>query len=185
MTFDAAVMEAATAALPFLPRGKGALILILGGLAMLAVSLLSARFSSGRVRLIPAATSTQGYRVGQPPAHTMATQTAARRHTRAVASAATVHLPAWVAGIEGQVERMQLGQGHVVRADADHCVVELAGCGSCRTRRRGAPRGCAEERRSIEQAVAVRAPWARVTEVACDAAGDGSCTFEIVRGRPV
>lgn len=40
------------AALPFLPPGKGALILILGGLAVLPVSLLLSRTASGTQRWI-------------------------------------------------------------------------------------------------------------------------------------
>lgn len=40
------------AALPFLPAGKGALILILGGLALLPVSLLWSRTSAGAQRWI-------------------------------------------------------------------------------------------------------------------------------------
>lgn len=45
-------MADGVAALPFLPAGKGALILILGGLALLPASLLWSRTSSGTQRWI-------------------------------------------------------------------------------------------------------------------------------------
>jgi hypothetical protein len=46
------VLAAGLAALPFLPHGQGALILILGGLAVLPFSLLLSRASSGTQRWV-------------------------------------------------------------------------------------------------------------------------------------
>lgn len=47
-----ALLADALAALPFLPHGKGALILILGGLAVLPASLLWSRASAGTQRWV-------------------------------------------------------------------------------------------------------------------------------------
>ena len=126
------------AVLPFLPSGKGALILILGGLAVLPASLLWSRASSGTQR--------------------------------------------WIAGLEQSAVRLGLGPCRVVSANVTSCVVLLTACPTCRTQGRHA-HPCSREQQGLLQAVAGRAPAARVIEVSCNPRGRGSCTFVVHRGR--
>ena len=126
------------AALPFLPSGKGALILILGGLAVLPASLLWSRASSGTQR--------------------------------------------WVAGLEQAGLRLGLGPCRVVSASVSSCVVLLSACPTCQGRGHD-PGPCSREQLRLLEAVAQRAPGARVVEVSCNPRGRGSCTFVVHRGR--
>lgn len=126
------------AVLPFLPSGKGALILILGGLAVLPASLLWSRVSSGTQR--------------------------------------------WIAGLEQSAIRLGLGPCRVVSANVKSCVVLLTACPTCRGQGRHA-HPCSREQRALLQAVAPRAPGARVVEVSCNPRGRGACTFVVHRGR--
>ena len=121
------------AMLPFLPSGRGALILMFGGLAMLPLSLL-------------------GSRIAAP----------------------------WTSRVARDAARLGLGPCRVLARDRQRCLVALAACPTCIERGRGP---CERERRALQLAIHNRAPQALVVEVSCNGARQGTCTFEIRRGR--
>ncbi|MES2154724.1 MAG: hypothetical protein V4510_06265 [bacterium] len=171
------------AAIPFLPAGKGALILILGGLAMLTVCVLFARFHAG-----PQAAhdqSGQARMASPPPRRNARPQGATVRRVAPTAplppSPATPGVvPRWVAGLERAAAVMHLGAGRIVSADDDRCLFLLSGCGSCRMGRKGG-HGCDRERKAIGRALRSQAPRVHVSEASCNASGAGACSFEIRR----
>lgn len=146
-------------ALPFLPAGRGALILILGGLVVLPLSLLLS--GPGKTAVVPAN--------GRPrPAH---------------ASPARASAPAgrpqgargWVGtGLERAL-RQAVGWTELLEAAPGHYVVRLGRCGSCAAR---AP-ACETERSALEGAVGPYLRGARVAESACVQWGGRGCTFDI------
>ncbi len=181
VTYDVAGgMQGALAAVPFLPNGKGALILILGGLAMLAFSLFIARLSSGPVP--PSTFGLVAQRRSNVAPVVFRAITGPKTDEQNVGTATEISPPGaeWVAGLEASVERLRLGRGRILRTDSDRCLFFLADCKTCRNRRAG-EHGCDRERKLIEGAVRRVASRARVTEMSCDSSGQGACTFEIFR----
>ena len=162
----AAIPGLAAAGLRSLPPGKGALILILGGLVVLGLVLLFVRFGSASAHEAPR---------GHPrsEARSFVATLQGPKAFRAV--------PHWVSGLDGELDRRHLGHGRLLLADAGRCVIQLEGCASCRTAG-SRMHACERERSAIEALVRAGAPGARVSEIACDVAGQGRCTFEIFRG---
>lgn len=167
---------------PFLPAGKGALILMLGGLAMLTFCLLFARFSSAHAPPVMG-NSAQANRNARRPKAAAAAPVVFRPTSAPVAPSAAVGNTSgaeWVAGLERAIELMHLGRGRILSADADRCAFFLSACGSCRRGSKGV-RGCERERKAIERALRAQAPRVHVSEVACNPSGQGACSFDIRR----
>ena len=195
------------AVLPFLPPGRGALILIFGGLMVLPVSLLMSRIGSragAGLQFVPVPADPA------PPAHptrTGHTGVAAHAGYRAMhavpapvphappashdgghrSATSTAHglaqrpplAPAlWGGtGLERAL-RVAVGATQLVSATPGHYVVRLQRCESCARRLAG----CEAERSAIERAVAAYLPHPRVTERVCAQRERQSCTFDIRRG---
>jgi hypothetical protein len=88
----------------------------------------------------------------------------------------------WVANLERDAFRLGLGGCRILSADAHRCLVALTACPTCRFKgSSGGP--CVRERQALKEAMRARAPRAKVSEVVCQPAGAGGCTFEIRRGR--
>lgn len=81
-------------------------------------------------------------------------------------------------------ERLGLGQAHVVSVEPRRQVVRLASCQTCRLRPApgAGPPECAFELGFLQGAVASTDPDATVQEVFCALASDGACEFEIRTG---
>jgi hypothetical protein len=146
LTAEAFVLQV----LPFLPPGRGALILILGGLLVLPVSLLMSRVGS---------------RSGQAVAPLAFIPVAAPPAARPWAGT----------GIERAI-RQAVGGTQLLSAAPGHYVVQLNRCDSCIRR---VP-GCGHERDAIERAVAPYLAAARVSERLCaQERRRAACTFDI------
>ena len=146
------------AALPFLPAGKGGLILILGGLSVLATALFWAIFRDDR-RSGPGAVG----RARDPDAWTDGD---------------------WVGMLQGRARQAGVGNVRLLAHGSRGCRILVEGCASCRRGRRGpGRRRCVGVRRWLEAVVRTFARRARVLEVSCNAGGRGACAFEIDLGR--
>lgn len=144
------------AALPFLPAGKGGLILILGGLSVLATALFWSMMQGDR-RVGPGAVD----RVRRPDSWTDGD---------------------WATLLQGRAKRADLGAIRLLAHGSRGCRILVQDCASCRTG--WVPRrGCVEVRRWLESVVRVFARRARVVEVSCNAGGHHACAFEIDLGR--
>jgi hypothetical protein len=169
-------------ALPFLPAGRGALILILGGLLVLPIALL---FSRGGPRprpemaFVPMARPHPPARPAQqaPPTYP-AQPTHLAQPAQPVQPAPQPAVPqgrGWAGtGLERAL-RQAVGWTELVAAEPGRYLVRLGHCGSCA---RGAP-ACVEERGALERAVQPYLRHAQVAEQACAQAGGRACTFEI------
>jgi hypothetical protein len=158
------------ALLPFLPAGRGALILIFGGLLVLPLSLL---MSGAPRRPAPA----------QP---ILFTPTAAPAPPIPPATSPSVALPVPVAfpasprpwagtGLERAIRRA-VGATQLLAAAPGHYVVRLGRCDSCNRRLAG----CERERAALARAVAPYLQQAQVAERACAQRGRREpCTFDI------
>lgn len=171
------ILSAVFAATPFLPRGKGALILMLGGMLVLTFSLLWSF-------IVPRRPGVQPLRSG-----TRIIPSAARGQTflkpQASPSKASVFLDAgayWIRSILSTAARAGLGRPELLHSEPLRHVIRLYNCRSCVERRRGV--GCEHERRTLEQVMQAFAPRGRVVELSCNAGNPVSCTFELRPGRP-
>jgi hypothetical protein len=175
------------AVLPFLPAGRGALILILGGLLVLPVSLLMSR-----VGLRPLSASLQSVQVagtagggsglgastvvpaafidvtGQVPYHGAGAHAPARPMPPRVATG-------WSGSAMEHSLRQAVGGTQLVWAAPGHYVVRLGRCNSCARRLAG----CEGERAAIERTMGQFLRSVRVLERTCGQRQRGGCTFEI------
>lgn len=198
-------VEPILASAPFLPAGKGALILALGGLSMLAITaVLSWALSGPPANAVPGVTFRAHAQRRKPaPARVRAVASPkrvpspTRRSTgrrRKPVFARVMPAPAtptatgplrapgtdWIQGIERAVDTMRLGRARVTVADAARCVLLLDDCQSCLRSRKG-KNGCEKERAAIQRAAQRRTPRASVHEKACEPGRNGMCIFEIFR----
>lgn len=172
------VLAGVFGAIPFLPRGKGALILIFGGMAVLTFSLLWSSVLHRRSAAI------------EPDVQ----DTTSTRPTRGSLSIRLAETPppplgvppdtrvAWLRTVMATAARAGLGQAELVQSESLRHVVLLTNCRACRGRRRGS--GCEHERRLLEQIMRTFAPQGRVVELTCNAGRRGACTFELRSGAP-
>lgn len=169
----------------FLPTGKGALILILGGLVMLAVTAILARVMAGPPAP-PAPSRTDRTAVvrrkpSRPRSRPPSTGRAgAGASTRKPGASTRKRGAQWADGLERAVQAKHRGAGRVTSADRTRCFFVLDDCRSCRHHRKRRD-GCERERASIQKAVQGLAPRARVVEKSCNPARKGVCIFEIRR----
>jgi hypothetical protein len=189
MLRDPTALPHVLAAAPFLPPGEGAQILMLGGLAMLAVAGLAGRFAPvpSSYDAVPSAARGQrrraaGERPPRPARRSLAPERAPDHGMTAASPDPDRGMTAWVDGLGARAAELGLGKGRFLQANERQCVFFLSGCKTCRTRRPGT-HGCEATRRSIERLVLKDAPRAKVKETACGAISHGACTFEIRRTR--
>lgn len=168
------ILLALLGAFSFLPRGKGALILILGGMVVLTFSLLLSSFV--RRRSADDMEGRSGSRKARPARNSFA--------TRPVAPAAGgISSPApepWMRAVMATASRAGLGRPELLESEPLRHVVFLADCRACRGRRRGS--GCEHERSILERVMRTFAPQGRVVELTCNADRRGGCTFELRPG---
>lgn len=174
--------------LPFLPPGRGALILILGGLIVLPFSLLMSRVGAAR------ATSAHGggsqsiltpYYAASGPQQSMAMRERQDAHAvsdrqgwQPVAFHESPQPQArpWQGTAMERALRIAVGATQLVAATPGHYVVRLGRCDSCARRLAG----CGRERGAIELAMTPYLRQVRVTETLCSQRQRrASCTFEI------
>lgn len=165
-----AAADSTVAALPFLPRGKGALILILGGMAVLVVSLL---WSS----LVPRSAGVRGRASSR--AHAFFAPASAPP-SRAPAMTPSQSVPPWIAGVIELANREGLGRAALIMDGEARPVLRLSNCRTCQ--RRGTALGCEHERVTLERLVRTFMASGRVLEVSCNADRRGTCTFELHTG---
>jgi hypothetical protein len=180
--------------LPFLPPGRGALILMLGGLVVLPVSLLMSRIGARPVKAQPRHAPLEFVAVPAAPAAQAAqwqpVELQAHPAQAAPVAQATQALPPHVAhhavqarpwggtGLERAI-RQAVGGTHLLLAEPGRYVVRLGRCDSCARHLHA----CEAERAALQQAVAAYLRDPHVAEVACGRLDRRTtCTFDI-RGR--
>lgn len=152
------------AAPPFLPPGRGGLILIMGGLAMLAVALFSLSVSP---RSYPGFVHT--------PRAVFATAMSASSRTSASQPAVQ-----WPQYVQNAAVSEGLGQPLVLAVQGTRCTLLIEHCRSCRRRKRH----CTRERRALQRAARRLSRHAEVREVSCNIDRRHACAFELrMRGR--
>lgn len=161
---------------PFLPHGKGALILILGGMVVLCFSLLWSFLTPARRGPFPARPSSGRVVSGAHPGRALATPPPASPVAVAVAYQGTP----WIRAVLATAGRAGLGRAELRLSGPGRHVIVLSNCRSCRGRRRGF--GCEHERGMLEHVMRAFAPHGRVVETACNSASTGACTFELRPG---
>jgi len=158
---------------PFLPLGKGALILIFGGALMITVSFVwigirphSRVILEADLEPRPHVSFTSMVLEPRPP-----------RPIKAPAADAS-----WSASFQERAMTIGLPHMEVVTAGPDRCVMIVRHCPSCE---RLGPHegGCENERARLERVAHVDIPDAFVTEVTCDLMHSGACVFQVRRGR--
>lgn len=169
------LLDLPVAARPFLPAGRGGLILILGGLNMVVVALLLLLASSPSRAPAPVGMSGARRRQVAPRPRGGPAGGGARRSAPSM-DERTRRL------VQGAMHR-QIGSPHVLVAARDRCTLRLHGCRGCESR--GAAHGCARERTALQEIGYGIAPGTRVREFACRGRGDDGCWFEVTwGGRP-
>lgn len=172
-----------------LPMGKGALILVFGGLFALASSLFLAMFSP---RPQPAGAP---HRAGAQEVRFTSASTAAvqdrprtqgrgrgrgRPRPRPMASSGRP----WHDTLSEETRRCGYGQAEIVASGGGIWRIRLTACRSCRTRTvRSSREGCRSERRTIERVVRDVMPKAEVFETTCRSRLQDACIFEVRAGR--
>ena len=167
-----AVAIRAVAALPALPLGKGAVILILGGLVALVLSLAWSLLSPRAAAAPHVARAFSGHAAALAANGSMAAAHIVR------VGAPAVELPTWLERVSDATLHMGFGNLRIVGADGASFLVTLTACRSCHRQGNGSA-GCALEARSLERAVRVFAPHAVASEVRCHDRGQGLCVFEL------
>lgn len=166
----------AVAALPFLPRGKGALILILGGMAALALALLWSFLGPRPHRDRTSRPTRSRPMVGVAHGGLVARAVATRDANQAIMDPGAP----WVRTVISTAVHAELGKPKLIQSEPGRHTIHLSNCRTCRTRRRG--HGCEQERGILERAVKTFAPRGRVVEVKCSTDPRGSCTFVLLPG---
>lgn len=159
------------ATIRFLPLGKGAVILMLGGFLMLMITLL---WSLMMPRPGPVGTGPRQVATGRAPPRAMFGPGGGAVATRPVAR------PRWLVSVDTAARRARLGHVEVVGSSAGRPRLRLTECQSCRGR--GSIEGCTAERDVIGRAVVVTEPEATVVEVSCRAHDGETCVFEVRTG---
>lgn len=166
-------------ALPFLPMGKGALILIAGGGVVMAFSLVWSLFSR---RADPASIAAHAPR--RRPRIMPRRTVAPANHAPWLVSHSQALPPVerWMTSVMSNVARQGLGRPRLVSAEPGHQVLFMVGCRSCSDRRPDAT-GCDRERAVLEEELRAFAPTGRVVETRCDETRtQGGCTFDLWTG---
>lgn len=175
LSFSAA-LGSALAALPFLPRGKGALILILGGIMILALSLFWSLFRPRRGQ----ATQQGKTQPREQAARLDSSAPGPWADAPARFGAALQFGASWVGALMVTAARAGLGRPELLTSDPLRHVLLLADCRSCRRPRRGS--GCEYERDALERVMRAFEPNGRVIELVCNQHRGGACTFELRPG---
>lgn len=161
-------------ALPFLPRGKGATILLLGGLAVLCSSLL---WSLARPRGRPSAGSSGRWgNAGLAAIRSLPSPT-----RLGSPSGDAKQQPRWLRAVMSDASRQGMAGIRLVQAGRNHAVLRPLACASCRLGSRPM-HGCERERSILDRLLAAHARGGRVVEVACSATGRTPCSFELRAG---
>lgn len=166
----ATMFFAVLGALPFLPRGKGAAILILGGMALLAFSLCWSMLVLRSAR------------------STLRIQARTRNHPRQTPRPTAAKTPSLVMGIRvpwlgtllATAVRSGLGEPEIIGVEPNRQVLRLDNCRGCRGRQKSS--GCERERADLERVIRSLSPNAEVTETACNLGRKGACNFELRTG---
>jgi hypothetical protein len=171
--------------LPFLPPGRGALILILGGLIVLPFSLLMSRVGAGRAAShaprVPQPILAPYYQEGSSMrALAVPKPNGSREAANPVAFAEVPHMQTqarpWQGTAMERALRIAVGATHLLAASPGHYVVSLGRCESCARRLSG----CGLERGAIERAMEPYLRRVQVTERACgQRSRRTACTFDI------
>lgn len=159
----------------FLPAGKGASILILGGIAMVVISLSIALYISPRATLKGSPPSTGTGRSG-PGAD--GTGEAWARFSAAHAD--PMPDPAWLEGLRKIVAQSNLGEVVLLSERSGRRAVAIPSC-SGPDARQGAPT-CHHAGQLIRTGLQAVEPQGRVVPVSCKAQGGQACVFEIRTG---
>lgn len=152
----------ALAASPMLPPGRGGLILILGGLAMLAFALF--------VLFVTPRSLPDGSRVSSGAAGQAAALAFGAR--RRFASSTPRR---WHTLLCSLVAKKGLDRVELWHTDRRGCIVAVSGCQSCQRRKRQ----CRRERRVLLRAARRMVRSAEVREVCCRVEGKPVCAFEV------
>jgi hypothetical protein len=169
--------------LPFeeltMPRYRGPIILILGGSAMLAVSLLLSLLLQDR-HLNQGNPTHPGPRHSYPH-HALMGDRVVRQTPANTGNERPLRLRRrWVRSLRQAARYAGLGDpDHLVAPGGRHAL-ELRSCRTCRLSPDHA--GCEDERVLLENTLRRHAPSARVVEVHCDPYRTGHCRFEVFKG---
>lgn len=163
------------AALPALPHGKGASILILGGLLMLTVALV---WSMLQPTVLPASHDAPGdRRQHRPVAQTAPQPSGAMPHVDWNAPQATHRLePLLEAARQRGIGRMT-----VLATWPGRSLVRLDECPSCR-RHANPGKECREAARMLREAAQQLGDQVTTEERRCRSRGHGACVFEVAWG---
>lgn len=163
-------------AAPFLPQGKGALILILGGMATLALALLWSFFGPRPHRGAMLRPTRSRPMIGVAHGGLVTRTVAARGANPTIMDSGAP----WVRTVMSTAVHAELGKPALVHSESGRHTIQLSNCRTCRTRRRG--NGCEHERGILERAVKTFAPRGRVVELTCNSDPRGTCTFVLLPG---
>lgn len=160
----------------FLPPGKGASILIIGGIGMLAFSLAAAL-------RVP-----QGQPTGSPPASTTfrrpASHAAGRDDLVQFTAAQADQTPelAWFQAVQRAASEAGFGSAALLQDGSGRRVVAIHGCHAPGPDGDGS--NCNRAREVIQGAVGSKLPNSRVATVRCNARNRRPCVFEILAEAP-
>ncbi len=155
----------------FLPAGKGASILILGGIAMVVISLSIALYRPA-AKHRPPGSSWEAARSGTGP--NGAGGSWARFSS---AHAAPVPDPAWLTGLRKALAKSEVGELVLLSEPSGRRAVALPACSGSEARQGGPT--CDRAHELILSGLRAVEPEGRVVAVSCKAEGGQACVFEI------
>lgn len=158
----------------FLPAGRGASILILGGIAMAAISLgIALYLPREELRGSEASTATGG-----PGSGTDATGGSWARFSAARAD--PTRDPAWLEGLRDVAAQTDLGEVVLLSERSGRRAVAIPACSGSDAPQDAPP--CDHARELIRTGVRTVEPQGQVVAVSCKAQGAQACVFEIRTG---
>lgn len=160
------------AALPFLPRGKGATILILGGILVLGLAFLLTLFSPGRAN---------GSRASRSAHNGAATALAVPIVVRGPSAALNDKRLGWSGPLIRGVAHAGVQGMTILAVEPERVVVRLDRCRTCE-RQSSRRLQCEPERRLFVRMGRATGQHVEVAELLCRQQGQGTCVFEIDRG---
>lgn len=159
----------------FLPAGKGASILILGGIAMVVISLSIALYVSPRATHKGPGRSTESDRAGSGT-----NGTGEPRPRFSAAHAGPMPEPAWLERLRETIAQKNLGEVVLLSERSGRRAVAIPACSGPEARQ-GAPT-CDHAHKLIQAELRAVEPQGRVLAVSCKAQGGQACVFEIRTG---
>lgn len=163
----------------FLPPGKGASILIIGGIGMLAFSLAAAlRVPQGQPTGSPSTSTTFRRHVGRA---------SGRDERDELVEFSAVHAgkapePAWFQAVQRAASEAGFGSAALLQGSSGRRAVAIPGCHA--PGRDGDGSNCNRAREVIQEAVGSELPNSRVATVRCNARNPRPCVFEILAEAP-